>query len=158
MLLNWVGGRLTHGLGADSAGGPRVENQKACPSRAGGCEGRDSVVAKRYLEWEEPDWQGSRHNSHVLALVNIVRAQPAELSVCRLNALDYYRGKIENRARYEKARWEIYADDQDVEGLGCSIRRCYQSRRRSSPSSGARSRAPQEPIITLDSQILEHYF
>jgi hypothetical protein len=81
VLLNWVGGRLTHGLGADSAGGPRVENLKACPSHAGGCEGRDSVVAKRCLEWEEPDWQGSRHNSHVLALVNIVRAQPAELSL-----------------------------------------------------------------------------
>jgi hypothetical protein len=61
VLLNWVGGRLTHGLGADSAGGPRVENLKACPSHAGGCEGRDSVVAKRCLEWEEPDWQGSRH-------------------------------------------------------------------------------------------------
>ena len=74
VLLNWVGGRLTHGLGADSAGGPRVENQKACPSHAGGCEGRDSVVAKRCLEWEEPDWQGRRHNSHVLALVNIVKA------------------------------------------------------------------------------------
>jgi hypothetical protein len=125
VLLNWVGGRLTHGLGADSAGGPRVENQKACPLHAGGCEGRDSVVAKRCLEWEEPDWQGSGHNSHVLALVNIVRGQPAELSVCRLNALDCYRGKIENRARYEKARWEIYA--QDVKGLSCSIRRCYQS-------------------------------
>jgi hypothetical protein len=104
VLLNRVGGRLTHGLGADSAGGPRVENQKARPSHAGGYEGRDSAVAKRYLEREEPDWQGSGHNSHVLALVNIARPQPAELSVRRLNALDCYRGKIENRARYEKAR------------------------------------------------------
>jgi hypothetical protein len=101
---NWVGGRLTHGLGADSAGGLRVETQKACLSHAGGREGRDSVVAKRYLVWEEPDWQGSRHNSHLLALVNIARGQLAELSICRVSALDCYRGKIENGARYEKAQ------------------------------------------------------
>ena len=98
-----MGGRLTHELGADNAGGLRVENQKACLSHAGGREGRDSVVVKRYLACEEPDWQGGRHNSHLLALVNIARARLAELSVA-LALLVYYRGQIENGARFEKVR------------------------------------------------------
>jgi hypothetical protein len=129
MPLNWVGGRLTHGLGADSAGGPRVENQKACPSHAGGCEGRDSVVEKRYLEWEEPDWQGSGHNSHVLALVNIARVQPAELSVCRLNALaTEVKSGIEQDTRKSGRRYMRTTKMLgSTKRLGCSIRRCYQA-------------------------------
>src|SRR5204863_6769217 len=107
-----------------------------------------------------PDWQGSGHNSHVLALVNIARAQSAELPVAStLLAATEVKSKIEQDTRKPGRRYMRRR---------CSIRRCYQTQwwsvgtrspagearpqhlelMRSSHQRGARSRAPQRTHYT----------